>query len=100
MLLVAGSAAAQSERPLPVQKIEYQVTFDSATAQTRTLKVGMTFSTSGAGSVLLSLPEWTPGAYEVGNFARFIDAFSATEDNAQIDWDKADKDTWRVRRSA
>lgn len=97
MLLVAGSAAAQSERPLPVQKIEYQVTFDSATAQTRTLKVGMTFSTSGAGSVLLSLPEWTPGAYEVGNFARFIDAFSATEDNAQIDWDKADKDTWRVR---
>jgi predicted metalloprotease with PDZ domain len=47
--------------------------------------------------VLLSLPEWTPGAYEVGNFARFINEFSPSEDNAPLDWDKTDKDTWRVR---
>jgi predicted metalloprotease with PDZ domain len=97
MVAVAGTASAQTERSLPVQKIEYQVTFDSATAESRTIKVGMSFTTSGSGSVLLSLPEWTPGAYEVGNFARFVNEFAATEDNSQLEWDKTDKDTWRVR---
>lgn len=97
MLTVSGTVAAQSSRPLPVQKIEYQVTFDSSTAESRTIRVGMTFSTSGGGTVLLSLPEWTPGAYEVGNFARFINDFSAAEDNSPLDWDKTDKDTWRIR---
>jgi len=96
-LTLASVAGAQSERSIPVKTIEYQVTFDSSTAESRIIKVGMSFTTSGQGSVLLSLPEWTPGAYEVGNFARFINEFSASEDNAQLDWDKADKDTWRVR---
>jgi predicted metalloprotease with PDZ domain len=96
-LTLAGAAGAQPERSIPVKTIEYQVTFDSSTAESRIIKVGMSFTTSGQGTVLLSLPEWTPGAYEVGNFARFIDEFSASEDNAQLDWDKSDKDTWRVR---
>jgi len=97
MAAVAGTAAAQTERSLPVQKIEYQVTFDSATAESRTIRVGMSFTTSGSGNVLLSLPEWTPGAYEVGNFARFVNEFGATGENSQLEWDKTDKDTWRVR---
>jgi predicted metalloprotease with PDZ domain len=96
-LTLAGAAGAQAERSIPVKGIEYQVTFDSSTAESRIIKVGMSFTTSGQGSVLLSLPEWTPGAYEVGNFARFINEFSPSEDNAPLDWDKTDKDTWRVR---
>src|SRR5215212_512676 len=97
MLVLAGVAGAQSERSIPIKNVEYQVTFDSATAESRVIKVGMTFSTTGQGIVLLSLPEWTPGAYEVSNFARFVNEFAAGQDNAQLDWDKADKDTWRVR---
>ena len=79
-LTLAGAAGAQSQRSIPVKTIEYQVTFDSSTAESRIIKVGMSFTTSGQGSVLLSLPEWTPGAYEVGNFARFINEFSANGD--------------------
>jgi predicted metalloprotease with PDZ domain len=96
-IVLAGTARAQSERSIPVKDIEYQVAFDSASAESRIIKVGMTFTTGGQGAVLLSLPEWTPGAYEVGNFARFINDFAAREDSAQLSWDKTDKDTWRVR---
>lgn len=97
ILIVAGTAGAQVDRSMPVSNIAYQVTFDSATAESRTIKVGMSFSTSRQGDVLLSLPEWTPGAYEVSNFARYVNDFSATQDNAQLSWDKADQDTWRLR---
>ncbi len=97
MLGVAGVAGAQVERSIPVKNIEYSVTFDSTTADSRIIKVGMSFTASSTGAVLLSLPEWTPGAYEVANFARFVNTFAASEDNAQLEWDKADKDTWRLR---
>src|SRR5678815_4613609 len=97
MLLFAGAAGAQAEGSIPVRDIEYQVTFDSATADLRIIKVGMTFNATAPGAVLLSLPEWTPGAYEVSNFARFINDCSAAQDNVELDWDKTDKDTWRLR---
>ena len=97
MLALASTAGAQVERSIPVKNIEYNVTFDSVTAESRLIKVGMTFTTVSQGTVLLSLPEWTPGAYEVGNFARFVNNFAVSEANAQLEWDKADKDTWRIR---
>jgi hypothetical protein len=37
----------------------------------------MSFDLAGTGPVLLSLPAWTPGAYEVSNFARWVSEFSA-----------------------
>ena len=57
----------------------------------------MTFSTSGTAPVLLSLPAWTPGAYEISNFARWLTAFEATGDGHALTWDKLDYDTWRIR---
>jgi predicted metalloprotease with PDZ domain len=46
---------------------------------------------------LLSLPAWTPGAYEISNFARWVTRFAATSDGHAIVWDKLDYDTWRLR---
>ena len=46
-------------------------------AQTRTLKVAMSFDVAGPGPVLLSLPAWTPGAYELSFFARWVSNFTA-----------------------
>ena len=44
----------------------------------RSLRVAMTFDAgSGAGPVLLSLPVWTPGAYEVSDFAKRVLNFAA-----------------------
>ncbi|MEO8193458.1 MAG: PDZ domain-containing protein [Gemmatimonadales bacterium] len=95
--LTSVVARAQAPRSIPVSDIRYDVTFDTATAQSRTIEVGMTFTASGPGDVLLSLPEWTPGAYEIGNYARFVIEFAASLGDKQLDWDKYDPDTWRVR---
>ncbi len=90
-----GPAAAV--RSAPIAGIRYEITFDSATAQSRTLKVAMSFDVAGGSEpVLLSLPIWTPGAYEVSNFARWVSHFSASEGTRALRWDKLDPDTWRV----
>ena len=63
-----ASPLSAQERPLvsaPVSDVRYDVTFDSASAASRTLRVAMSFDVAGTNSVLLSLPAWTPGAYEL-----------------------------------
>jgi predicted metalloprotease with PDZ domain len=74
------------------------VAFDSATAVRRTVQVAMSFDVGpGTAPVLLSLPVWTPGAYEISNFARWVSGFSVTAGDRALLWDKADPDTWRIR---
>lgn len=92
--LLAGPPAPVSA---PITNIHYDVTFTRETAARRTLKVGMTFDVTGSGDVLLSLPSWTPGAYEVTNFARWVSGFSPTAGGTALRWDKVDYDTWRIR---
>jgi len=96
-LLAAPVALAGQARSIPISQIRYDVTFDSATAQFRNIGISMSFTTAQPGDVLLSLPEWTPGAYEVSNYARFIDKFDAISGRDTLTWDKFDPDTWRVK---
>ena len=79
-----------------VQDVQYDVTFDRTTSAARTMKVAMTFTVGGGGPVLLSLPEWTPGAYEISNFARWVLEFAVKGDGRDLAWSKQDYDTWRV----
>ena len=90
---LASRATAQST---PISDVRYDITYDSATAFRRTIGVTMTFSTRGAGDVSLSLPAWTPGAYEISNFSRYVLNFSVTDGSAPLTWDKIDYDTWRI----
>lgn len=57
----------------------------------------MSFTAAGPGDVLLSLPAWTPGAYEISNYARFIVDLAAVAGTDSVNWDKADPDTWRIK---
>ncbi len=77
--------------------VRYEVTFDSSTAESRQIKVRMTFRTSGTEPVVLSLPAWTPGAYELSWFARNVQGFDATGGDRPLRWDKLDYDTWRIQ---
>lgn len=79
-----------------IRDIRYDVTFDHTTGPQRLMKVSTTFTVAGSGPVLLSLPEWTPGAYEISNFARWVMDFSAMGDGRSLSWSKQDYDTWRV----
>ena len=94
-LLAAGTIPPSP--PPVVTGIEYQLTFTKATAAARSLGVSMRFQASAAGPVELSLPAWTPGAYEISNYARRVSSFTAVSGTTGLRWDKTDFDTWRVQ---
>lgn len=79
-----------------LRDMRYDVTFDHTTAPQRIVKVATTFTVAGSGPVVLSLPEWTPGAYEISNFARWVIDFAATGDGKTLAWSKHDFDSWRI----
>lgn len=97
LVAISAPLAAQRAPSAPITGIRYDITFDRETAARRTIGVTMAFDAAGPGDILLSLPSWTPGAYEVTNFARWISRFSATAGGKELRWDKLDYDTWRIR---
>ncbi|MBI3981604.1 MAG: hypothetical protein HY337_01750, partial [Gemmatimonadetes bacterium] len=98
VLCAAPPAVSQARiaQSAPISGVRYELTFNAQTAAQREIGMRMTFSVSGAEPVLLSLPVWTPGAYEVSNFARNVLRFDASQNDHPLDWDKLDYDTWRV----
>jgi len=98
-LVIAPRAAHPQSPPgsAAISDVRYEITFDSATAGARQIRVQMTFRTGGAEPVVLSLPAWTPGAYELSYFARNVLNFTARAGDRSLSWDKLDYDTWRIR---
>ena len=96
LLPAQQQAPASAPRSVPISNLRYEITFDSATAQRNVLAVGVSFDVGEKGLVLLSLPSWTPGSYEISNFARFVSGFSPRSGDKPLDWDKLDYDTWRI----
>ena len=97
LALAAIRLGAQQPASAPISAVRYEVTADKAALAKRQLDVTMSFDVTDASVVLLSLPAWTPGAYEISNFARWVRGFHATQDGVELRWDKLDPDTWRVR---
>jgi predicted metalloprotease with PDZ domain len=102
-LLLLTAAASLRQLPAqanaisaPLTNIRYEVIFTRPNAERRLVTSAMTFTVGGSAPVILSLPAWTPGAYELDNFARNVSSFSAEEVGTSLSWDKVDPDTWRV----
>lgn len=81
----------------PIRDVRYDVTFMRANGQARQVEVSVSFTASGSAPIVLSLPAWTPGAYEISYFSRWTSDFEATGDGKPLVWDKLDYDTWRIR---
>jgi len=100
LLLLPLVASAQvrpaAARSAAISDVSYVVTFKALQGIERGVDVSMSFIASGKEPVLLSLPVWTPGDYEVSWFARNVSQFTATSRGKPLVWDKADPDTWRV----
>src|SRR3989475_2388770 len=74
------------------QIVRYEVSVARAA-----LPVSAEFPAAGKDTLFLSLPAWSPGNYEIQNYARYVHGFSAKNATGQLlHWDRADKDTWRV----
>ena len=81
--------------PLSAQTVRYEVSVPAPAA--RLFHVTTEFPTRGRDTLYLSLPAWSPGAYEIQNYARYVRHFGAKSPAGQpLFWDRFDKDTWRV----
>jgi len=99
LALLAAPALAQAPatRSAAISDVRYELSFTRETAAERVVRVTTTFTAAGD-PVLLSLPAWTPGAYEISNFAKYVMNFAPTAGGRALAWDKLDFDTWRIRR--
>ena len=100
LLAVIGQSAVGQVPTLvsaPVSDIRYEITVGPEAGDARRIDVATTMTVAGPGSVVLALPAWTPGAYEMVWFAKWVSSFSATTlDGRALTWDKADYETWRI----
>ena len=102
LTLLPALAAAQARRPsrgastgpVAVTSAAYTVTIDPR-ADMFTIRAQFTFP-QARDTVLLSLPAWSPGDYEINNYARWVHNVRIEADGRPAAWDKADPDTWRI----
>ena len=75
-----------------------QTVYDvSVNPDAKEFSVAAIFPTAGKETLFVSLPAWSPGNYEIQNYARYVHGFTAHNTaGASLRWDRRDKDTWRV----
>lgn len=89
LMLVAAPAAVRAQVP-----VEYRVIVTDPSS--KLYEVEALFPALGD-TMLVSLPAWTPGYYEIENYARYVRHFRASERGGRaLRWDKLDPDTWRI----
>jgi len=90
LLLVAVPLSAQRLAP-----VQYEISVPAPA--TRLFHVRADFPTRSKDTLYLSLPAWSPGNYEIQNYARYVRHFGAKTPAGQaLFWDRFDKDAWRV----
>ena len=91
-ILAAGLLGAQTAS---AQAVRYEVSVTSALAHLYHVKAE--FPTVGKDTLFVALPAWSPGNYEIQNYARYLRHFTAQgADGSALFWDRADKTTWRI----
>ena len=93
--LIAALAALICSSSLAAQAVRYEISVPDRAA--RLIHVRADFPTSGRDTLRVSLPAWSPGSYEIENYARYVRRFGAKNAaGTALFWDRLDKDTWRV----
>ena len=60
--------------------------------------VSINYIHQGNNSVDLKMPVWTPGYYQLMNYASFVENFAVTDKSGQsLLWEKASNSTWRIQ---
>src|SRR5882672_2513185 len=88
------SLALLFSTPLSAQAVRYEVSVSPGASE---FHVSADFPAAGKDTLFVSLPAWSPGNYEIQNYARYVHGFGAKNSAGQaLRWDRGDKDTWRV----
>ena len=96
-MLVAVLTLSLLPPRLEAQGVTYRVEVGGRSA-VRAFRVRAEFPVPpGRDTLLVALPAWSPGSYEIQGYARYVHGFAAfTPDSQPLFWDKLDKDTWRI----
>jgi predicted metalloprotease with PDZ domain len=93
LLAVPLLAAAQTQ---PAE-ISFTVAMPRPHTHLLEVEVSIKRTTNGPQEERLVMPVWTPGSYLVREFARHVQDFAASNATGQpLQWEKINKDTWRV----
>jgi len=74
-------------------------TFRIEQPEARRAEVELQVESRGAEALDVRLPVWTPGSYLVREHQRHVDGLRAEGDGRELQVEKVDKQTWRVRTS-
>lgn len=93
LVLLIGFGTAASAQTAPVS---YTVTLDKMPTS-HFVHVALTVNTTGASSIDVAMPAWSPGAYGIHNAWRNVQEFSVSDEaGAKLKFEKIDKQTWRI----
>jgi predicted metalloprotease with PDZ domain len=98
-LFAALPLILQAQTPTQSQPVEISFTVSMPRPHTHLLEVEVAIrrTSDGPQQEALTMPVWTPGSYLVREFARHVQDFNATNASGQpLNWEKVDKNTWRV----
>jgi predicted metalloprotease with PDZ domain len=74
-------------------------TFRIEQPEARRAEVELQVESRGAEALDVRLPVWTPGSYLVREHQRHVDGLRADGDGRELQVEKVDKQTWRIRTS-
>jgi predicted metalloprotease with PDZ domain len=90
LLVASSNAFAKTNEPL-----KFTVSMDDPASHT--FHVILTYKPQSADSILLKLPDWTPGYYQLMNYAAGIQNFSPKDEKGNaLKWSRSGKTGWNV----
>lgn len=93
LILVYHTSSGQS-----IQKMAFTVSMENP-AEHR-FHVSLTCDGVSGENLNFKLPAWTPGYYQLLNFADNVENFSVTDENKNaLPWEKINRNTWRVKNT-
>ena len=67
-------------------------------AETHEVHVNMNCNIQSNASVYFKMPQWTPGYYQIMNYANFVSNFRAEDEQSHLlEWNKININTWEIK---
>lgn len=97
-LVLAPTLTAAQPRPAAASPDAVSFTISMDHPSTHYFHVVMRVDGAGAAGLDVKLPAWTPGYYQIMDYARNVLNFRAEDaSGAPVEWQKTAKNTWRLR---
>lgn len=76
--------------------MKLQYVLDLENSQTHFVKISLNIEEFNEDNLLVTMPAWAPGSYEIYDFARFVRNLKATSGGKEVEIHKKDKSTWKI----